>query len=121
MGITTNKMEAKSVEFSLDSGEKNNIITPIILINSSKLSVITVEWNKPLYIPIPVSRHETYKLSHAIIPEYSNIIIATLLNNFETSRLEVTALTNFKTILLDNSITIGIQKHNIFKLFTVYG
>jgi hypothetical protein len=36
-----------------------------------------MKWNKPLYTPIPISKHVTCKLSKPMIPEYSNIRIAT--------------------------------------------
>jgi hypothetical protein len=65
-----------------------------------------VEWNKPLYTPIPISKDVTYKLSNPMIPEYSNIRIATLLNQIVNMRLKVTALTNNKKMLLNNSMTM---------------
>jgi hypothetical protein len=71
-------------------------IAPIIYRNRSKLCVIAVEWNKPLYTPIPVSKDVTYKLSNPMIPEYSNIRIATLLNQIINMSLKVTALTKKK-------------------------
>ena len=42
----------------------------------SLYSSVMVEWNKPLYIPIPVSKHSKYTLC-PMIPKYSNIKIAT--------------------------------------------
>jgi len=72
----------------------------------SKLYVIAVEWDKPLYIPIPVSKDVIYKLSYPMTLEYSNIIIATRWKNIVNSRLEVTALTNNNRMLLNFSITL---------------
>ena len=50
-----------------------------------------VEWNKPLNTPIPLPMDSRYKLSNPRITEYSNIKIATRLNNIDFSRLKVTA------------------------------
>jgi hypothetical protein len=66
--------------------------------NRAKLCVMD-EWNKPPYIPSHVSNSAIFKLSHHIIPENSSISIATRLNNIFT-RLQVTALTNNKRVLL---------------------
>ena len=65
-----------------------------------------MEWNKPLYTLIPRSKDVTCKLSNPMIPEYSNIRIATLLNQIVNMRLKVTALTNNKKMLLNNSMTM---------------
>jgi len=55
-----------------------------------------VVWNKPLYIPIPVSKQVIYKLAIASKDEYNKMIIATLLKSIDLSRLKVTALDNNK-------------------------
>ena len=65
----------------------------------SKECVMDVEWNKPLNTPIPVSRDPIAKLSNASIPEYSNIKMATRLNNIDLSRLKVTAFANNNKML----------------------
>jgi len=73
----------------------------MIYIKMLKECVIAVEWNKPLNTPIPVSRDPIAKLSYPSIPEYSNIKMATRLNNIDLSRLKVTArLTIIRCYLL---------------------
>ena len=71
----------------------------MMYIKTAKENVMAVEWNKPLNTPIPVSRDPIAKLSQASIPEYSNIKMATRLNNIDFSRLKVTGLANNNKIL----------------------
>ena len=61
---------------------------------TTKFCVIDVIWNKPPYIPIPVSMHVICKLFKARKVEYSNIKEIILLYNKDLSRLKVTALNN---------------------------
>ena len=53
-------------------------------------------WNKPLYIPIPLSMEIIYKLFFANKMEYNNMMIEILLKSIDLSRLNVTALDNNK-------------------------
>jgi hypothetical protein len=72
--------------------------------------VTIVEWNKPLYTPIPVSKYDTKKhlRSHPIRPVDSNIITVTRINRIEYMRLKVTALPDFMIVLLYKSISLVI-------------
>src|SRR5688500_17038039 len=53
---------------------------------------------------IPLPKDVISRLSYPTIEEYSNIIMATLLNNIDFSRLKATALANDKKIKLTLSI-----------------
>ena len=72
--------------------------------NRSKLSVIAVEWNKPLYTPNPVFKYDTYTASHTLKPNNSNNIIVARLKIIDNMRLKVTALFNSIDIVLIISI-----------------
>ena len=63
-------------------------------------------WNKPLYIPIPLSIEDIYKLFLANIAEYNNIIIEILLKSIDLSRLVVTALDSSKNNMEKTNIII---------------
>jgi hypothetical protein len=55
---------------------------------------------------IPLPKDVMARLSYPTIEEYSNIIMATLLNNIDFSRLLVTALASNKKIKLNKSIFV---------------
>ena len=86
----------------------NNIIAPIIYINRSKLCVVTVEWNKPLYIPNPEPMHVRINPHIARLP-VRNIIIATREKENKLSRLKVTALIIINNILLLSSMNFFLS------------
>ena len=69
----------------------NDTIAPMVYINRSKVCVVTVEWNKPLYIPNPEPIHVRINPHVARLP-LRNIIIATREKENKLSRLKVTAL-----------------------------
>jgi hypothetical protein len=69
----------------------DDIIAPIIYINRSKLCTMTVEWNRPLYIPNPEPMHVRINPHIARLP-VRNIIIVTREKENKFSRLKVTAL-----------------------------
>ena len=73
-------------------------------INILNVCVNTLKLNKPPYIPIPFSRGFMYTLLYAIKLVNNKLIITTLENSMDLSRLIVTALENNKKI--NNEINI---------------
>ena len=66
--------QSRRDESSLDDSSPSlELVTKEVHLNNR-------QWNKPLYIPIPVSKHVTSKVPCSLIAEYSNIKIATLRN-----------------------------------------
>lgn len=82
------------------------MIALITNIKILKLWVRTLTLNKPPYIPIPFSRGLIYRLLIAMKVVKNKVLITTLENNMDLSRLKLTAFEIIRNINKDKSISL---------------